>query len=315
MGHFQVECIESIVDDDCSQYGKFVFEPLDRGQGLTVGNALRRVLLANLKGSAVTSVRIAGVTHEFATIPGVREDVLDILLNLKQVVLRSYGKESPQIGRLFLRGPVTVKSGDLELSPEVEVINPEQYIATLSAEATLEMEIKVEQGKGYQPVERNRDESSALDFMQIDAVYMPVRKVNYSVEETLIGGMPTDTLMLEVWTNGSLTPQEALGQAATILVDLFNPLKDVTFTPIEDQRPEEEDEGNQIPIEGLNLSVRAYNCLKRAQINNVADLLEYNQEDLLEIKNFGAKSAEEVIEALQVHLGITMPSDKSKTAT
>ncbi len=314
MGHFQVECVESIVDSDFGQYGKFVFEPLDRGQGITVGNSLRRVLLANLKGSAITSVRIAGVTHEFATIPGVREDVLDMLLNLEQVVLRSHSSES-QIGRLFLRGPATVKSGDFELSPEVEVINPEQYIATLSAEATLEMEIKVDLGKGYQPVERNRDEVSALDFMQIDAVFMPVKKVNYAVEETQVGGMPTDRLTLEVWTNGSLTPQEALGQAATILVDLFNPLKDVTFTPVEDQDTEEEDESNQIPIEGLNLSVRAYNCLKRAQINSVADLLEYNQEDLLEIKNFGAKSAEEVIEALQVHLGITMPSDKSKSSS
>ena len=314
MGHFQVECVESIVDSDFGQYGKFVFEPLDRGQGITVGNSLRRVLLANLKGSAITSVRIAGVTHEFATIPGVREDVLDMLLNLEQVVLRSHSSES-QIGRLFLRGPATVKSGDFELSPEVEVINPEQYIATLSAEATLEMEIKVDLGKGYQPVERNRDEVSALDFMQIDAVFMPVNKVNYAVEETQVGGMPTDRLTLEVWTNGSLTPQEALGQAATILVDLFNPLKDVTFTPVEDQDTEEEDESNQIPIEGLNLSVRAYNCLKRAQINSVADLLEYNQEDLLEIKNFGAKSAEEVIEALQVHLGITMPSDKSKSSS
>jgi DNA-directed RNA polymerase subunit alpha len=314
VGHFQVECVESVIDNDFSQYGKFVFEPLDRGQGLTVGNALRRVLLANLKGSAITSVRIAGVTHEFATIPGVREDVLDILLNLKQVVLRSYSSE-PQIGRLFVRGPATVTADDFELSPEVEAINPEQYVATLSAEASLEMEIKIEQGKGYQPVDRARDEGAALDFMQIDAVFMPVKKVNYSVDEVRLPGFgDKDRLSLEVWTNGSLTPQEALGQAATILVDLFNPLKDVTFTPVEELETEDEDENNQIPIEGLNLSVRAYNCLKRAQINSVADLLEYSQEDLLEIKNFGAKSAEEVIQALQDHLGITMQSEKTKSA-
>ncbi len=313
MGHFQVECVESVVDKNFSQYGKFVFEPLDRGQGLTVGNALRRVLLANLKGAAITSVRIAGVTHEFATVPGVREDVLDILLNLKQVILRSHSAE-PQIGRLFVRGPATVTSGNFELSPEVEAINPEQYVATLSADAALEMEIKIEQGKGYQPVDRTRDEGAALDFMQIDAVFMPVTKVNYTVEDIRSAdGGARDRLMLEVWTNGSLTPQEALGQAATILVDLFNPLKDVTFTPVEELDTEEEDENNQIPIEGLNLSVRAYNCLKRAQINSVADLLEYSQEDLLEIKNFGAKSAEEVIQALQDHLGITMQSEKSKS--
>ncbi|MCM1985328.1 DNA-directed RNA polymerase subunit alpha [Lyngbya confervoides] len=314
MGQFQVECVESVVDSDFSQYGKFIFEPLDRGQGITVGNALRRVLLANLKGAAITSVRIAGVTHEFATIPGVREDVLDILLNLKQLVLRSHSPE-PQIGRLIMRGPATVKSGNFELPPDIEVINPEQYVATLSDEATLEMEIKIEQGRGYQPVEKNRDESSALDFMQVDAVYMPVKKVNYAVEDTRVGGnLEKDKLTLDVWTDGSLTPQEALGQAATILVDLFNPLKDVTFTPVEDQELEEEDESNQIPIEGLNLSVRAYNCLKRAQINSVADLLEYTQEDLLEIKNFGAKSAEEVIQALKDNLGITMPTEKSKKA-
>ena len=250
MGHFQVECVESVVDNDFSQYGKFVFEPLDRGQGLTVGNALRRVLLANLKGSAITSVRIAGVTHEFATIPGVREDVLDILLNLKQVILRSHSAE-PQIGRLFVRGPSTVKSGDFELSPEVEAINPEQYVATLSADAALEMEIKIEQGKGYQPVDRTRDEGAALDFMQIDSVFMPVNKVNYTVEDIRVAGAGAkDRLILEVWTNGSLTPQEALGQAATILVDLFNPLKDVTFTPVEELEAEEEDETGDEPAKG-----------------------------------------------------------------
>jgi DNA-directed RNA polymerase subunit alpha len=313
VGHFQVECIESTVDADFGQYGKFVIEPLERGQGITVGNALRRVLLSNLKGSAITAVRIAGVTHEFATIPGVREDVLDILLNLKQVVLRTHNSD-PQIGRLFARGPATVTADNIELSGDVEVVNPNQYIATLSADSSLEMEVRIEQGKGYLPVDKNRDESSALDFMQMDAVFMPVRQVNYSIEDSRIGGaVDRDRILLEVWTNGSLTPQESLGQAATLLVDLFNPLKDVTFTPVDEQEAEEEDETNQIPIEQLNLSVRAYNCLKRAQINNVADLLEYSQEDLLEIKNFGAKSAEEVIEAMQVHLGITLPHDKSKS--
>jgi DNA-directed RNA polymerase subunit alpha len=313
VGHFQVECIESTVDADFGQYGKFVIEPLERGQGITVGNALRRVLLSNLKGSAITAVRIAGVTHEFATIPGVREDVLDILLNLKQVVLRTHNSD-PQIGRLFVRGPATVTAENIEVSGEVEVINPNQYIATLSADSSLEMEVRIEQGKGYLPVDKHRDESAALDFMQMDAVFMPVRQVNYSIEDSRIGGtVDRDRILLEVWTNGSLTPQESLGQAATLLVDLFNPLKDVTFTPAEEKVDEDEDETNQIPIEQLNLSVRAYNCLKRAQINNVADLLEYSQEDLLEIKNFGAKSAEEVIEAMQVHLGITLPHDKTKS--
>jgi DNA-directed RNA polymerase subunit alpha len=256
-------------------------------------------------------VRIAGVNHEFATIPGVREDVLDILLNMKELGLRSYTSD-PQIGRVFVQGPATVIAQDFELSSDVEVVNPDQYVATLSADATLEMEFRIEQGKGYRAVERGRDESAALDFLQIDAIFMPVRKVNYAVEDARVGGaLEKDRLILEIWTNGSLTPQEALSQAANILVDLFNPLKDVTFKPVEDLQVDEEDETNQIAIEGLNLSVRAYNCLKRAQINTVADLLAYSQEDLLEIKNFGAKSAEEVIEALQKHLGITLPLEKS----
>ncbi|MGB8700121.1 MAG: DNA-directed RNA polymerase subunit alpha [Thermosynechococcaceae cyanobacterium] len=316
MAQFQVECVESAIEADYSQYGKFVIEPLDRGQGTTVGNALRRVLLSNLVGTAVTAVRIAGVNHEFSAIPGVREDVLDVLLNMKQVVLKSHSAD-PQIGRLYVKGPATVTPNDFELSAEVEIVNPEQYVASLAADATLEMEFKIEQGKGYRPVEKNRDENVALDFLQIDAVFMPVRKVNYSVEDARLGGsMEKDRLILEAWTNGSLTPQEALSQAAAILIELFNPLKDVTFKPIEDAVVDEGDETNQIPIEGLSLSVRAYNCLKRAQINSVADLLEYSQEDLLEIKNFGAKSAEEVIEALQVHLGITLPFEKtSKTAS
>uniref|UniRef100_B8HMS8 DNA-directed RNA polymerase subunit alpha n=1 Tax=Cyanothece sp. (strain PCC 7425 / ATCC 29141) TaxID=395961 RepID=B8HMS8_CYAP4 len=312
---FQVECVESRVEADYSQYSQFVLEPLERGQGTTVGNALRRVLLSNLKGTAVTAVRIAGVNHEFATIPGVREDALDILLRMKELVLRSYSPD-PQIGRLFIQGPATVTAINFEVSPDVEVINLDHYIATLSADATLEMEFKIEQGKGYRAIERGKDESASLDFLQIDAIFMPVRKVNYTVEDARSGGLvEKDRLVLEIWTNGSLTPQEALNQGASILVDLFNPLKDVPFRSSEPSHSTEEDETNQIPIESLNLSVRAYNCLKRAQINTVADLLEYSQEDLLEIKNFGAKSAEEVIEALHKNLGITLPLEKTAKST
>lgn len=311
MAQFQVECVESRTEGNYSQYSQFVLEPLERGQGTTVGNALRRILLSNLKGTAITAVRIAGATHEFATIPGVREDVLDMLLNMKETVLRSYASE-PQIGRLFAQGAQTVTAQHFELSSDVEVVNPNQYIATLSADSTLEMEFRIEQGAGYRAVDRSNDETAGLDFLQIDAVFMPVRKVNYTVEDARIGGsIEKDRLILDIWTNGSLTPQEALSQAASILVDLFNPLKDVTFRPVEEVQTDEEDETNQIPIEELNLSVRAYNCLKRAQINSVSDLLNYSQEDLLEIKNFGAKSAEEVIEALQKRLGITLPQEKS----
>lgn len=311
MAQFQVECVETKTERDQSQISRFVIEPLERGQGTTLGNALRRVLLSNLEGTAITAVRIAGVSHEFATVPGVREDVLDILLNMKKVVLKSYSSQ-PQIGRLAVQGPMTVTTEHFDLPSEVEMVDPNQYIATLSPGATLEMEFRIEKGKGYRGVEKNRDETSSLDFLQIDSIFMPVRKVNYTVEDARIGeALEKDRLIMEVWTNGSLTPQEALSQAADILVDLFNPLREITFEPTDKDEEEGDDPANQIPIEELQLSVRAYNCLKRAQINSVADLLDYTQEDLLEIKNFGQKSAEEVVEALQQRLGITLPQEKS----
>ena len=310
MAQFQVECVESIIEDDQSQYSRFVLEPLERSQGSTVGNALRRVLLSNLEGVAITAVRVAGATHEFSTIPGVREDVLDVLLNMKEIVLKSYSSQ-PQIGRMMVQGPAKVTAAHFELPSEVELVNPDQYIATVAEGHTLEMEFRIERGRGYRAVDRNRDEAAALDFMQIDSIFMPVRKVNYSVEDALVGGaLEKDRLVMEIWTNGSFTPQEAMSQAAAILVDLFNPLKDITLEPTRDEEKESEDPTNQIPIEELQLSVRAYNCLKRAQINSVSDLLDYSQEDLLEIKNFGQKSAEEVIEALQQRLGITLPLEK-----
>ncbi len=312
MIQFQIECVESKTHKNQSQYSKFVLEPLERGQGTTVGNALRRVLLANLEGAAVTAVRIAGVNHEFATIPGVREDVLEILLNMKELVFQSFAT-GPQIGRLVATGPSTVTAGQFDLPSEVQVVDKNQYVATLAAGARLEMEFRIERGKGYQSIDRSREEASSLDFMQIDAVFMPVSKVNYEVEDALVdGSMSKDRLVLDIWTNGSIKPEEALSQAAGIVVELFNPLKDLTLEAIQEDQQEDEDPTSQIPIEELQLSVRAYNCLKRAQINTVADLLDYSQEDLLEIKNFGQKSAEEVIEALQQRLGITLPQEKSK---
>jgi DNA-directed RNA polymerase subunit alpha len=313
VAQFSIECVESKALKNQSQYSKFVLEPLERGQGTTVGNALRRVLLSNLEGAAVTAVRIAGVNHEFATIEGVREDVLEILLNMKEIVLKSYSSQ-PQIGRVMVTGPATVRAAQFDLPSEVEIVDPGQYIATLADGARLEMEFRIEKGKGYRSVERGREDATAVDFLQIDAVFMPVNKVNYTVEDARIdGSLEKDRLLLDIWTNGSLTPQEALSQAANALVDLFNPLKDINLESIKDEYPDDEDPTSQIPIEVLQLSVRAYNCLKRAQINSVADLLDYSQEDLLEIKNFGQKSAEEVIEALQRRLGITLPHEKAKS--
>ena len=313
MAQFQIECVESKTQKNQSQYSKFVLEPLDRGQGTTVGNAIRRVMLSNLEGAAVTAIRVAGVNHEFATIPGVREDVLEIMLNMKEIILKSYSDQT-QIGRLLAIGPATVTAAQFDVPSEVEVIDPNQYVATLADGAKLEMEFRVERGAGYRAIERSKDDTSSLDFLQIYSVFMPVTKVNYGVEDIRPdGSIVKDRLTLEIWTNGSINPKEALSEASEIIADLFNPLRDLN--ELETSQADYQDEINpesQIPIEELQLSVRAYNCLKRAQINSVADLLDYSQEDLLEIKNFGQKSAEEVIEALQKRLGITLPQEKAK---
>ncbi|AUC59871.1 DNA-directed RNA polymerase alpha subunit RpoA [Cyanobacterium sp. HL-69] len=312
MAVFKIDCLENKTQKNQGQYGKFVLEPLERGQGITVGNSLRRVLLSNLEGAAVTAVRIAGVNHEFAVIDGVREDVLEIMLNMKELVFKSYS-DTPQIGRLVATGPDTVTAAQFSLPSEIEIIEPNHYICTLGKGAKLEMEFKVEKGRGYRAIEKGNDENSSLDFLQIDSVFMPVSKVNFTVEEVRHEGKLADRLTLEIWTNGSMKPEEALSEAASILVGLFTPLEDVdNIRGKTEVQPVEEDPTSQIPIEELNLSVRAYNCLKRAQINTVADLLEYSQDDLLEIKNFGQKSAEEVIEALQQRLGITLAEGKAK---
>jgi len=312
VAQFQIECVESKTHKNQSQFSKFVLEPLERGQGTTIGNSLRRILLSNLDGTAVTAVRIAGVNHEFATIEGVREDVLEIMLNMKEIILKSYTHQR-QTGRLVAKGPMTLTAAQFVLPSEVEVVDPNQYVATLAEGAKLEMEFHIEKGKGYRSIDRSKEDGSALDFLQIDSVFMPVTKVNYSVEDIRVDSSgPKDRLTLEIWTNGSFSPKEALSQASNILVDLFTPLKDLNeLEAIQGSYQDEIDPNNQIPIEELQLSVRAYNCLKRAQINSVADLLDYSQEDLLEIKNFGQKSTEEVIEALQKRLGITLSQEKN----
>ncbi len=326
---FQIECIESKSEPNQTQYSKFVLEALERGQGTTIGNALRRVLLSNLEGTAITAVRIAGlvrsenirgekgetkfttVNHEFATLVGVRQDVLELLLNMKEVVLKSFTSQ-PQIGRLNVTGPARVTAGLFELPSEVEIVDQNQYVATVAEGGKLEMEFRIERGKGYRSVDKFREQGLAMDLLQIDAVFMPVLKVNYLVEDVRVDGSPEkDRLILEIWTDGSITPQEALSDSAKILVDLLNPLKDISLEAFPEEFTSEEDPASQVPIEELNLSVRAYNCLKRAQINSVSDLMGYTQEDLLEIKNFGQKSAEEVIEALQRRLGIMLPHDKT----
>jgi DNA-directed RNA polymerase subunit alpha len=310
MNKFEIECIESRADGGRDHYSKFCLGPLDQGQGTTLGNALRRTLLSDLEGTAIVAVRIAGVSHEFSTIPGIREDVLEILLNLKEVVLKSHTKAS-NVGRLKVQGPTIVTTSNLELPPDIELIDPNQYIATICGNNILEMEFRIETGKGYNLIERNISESS-IDFLQVDAIFMPVKKVNYlSKDIRCLENRMQEQLILEVWTNGSIDPQDAVSQAGKILTELLSPLKEINFKSDEEDSFTDDSKINQILIEELQLSVRAYNCLKRAQIHSVADLLDYSQEDLIEIKNFGQKSAEEVIDALQKRLGINLPKEKT----
>ena len=310
MPNFDIACVESRIQGPRDYYSKFIVGPLERGQGTTLGNALRRTLLSDLEGAAIVAVRIAGVSHEFSTIPGVREDVLEILLNLKEIVFRTETKE-PMVGRLSVQGPTIVTAGNFDLPSEVEVMDSNQYIATICGNNTLEMEFRIETNKGYHLIEKGGDEPS-IDFLQVDAVFMPVRKVSYKVEDSRQNNDAlSDELTLEIWTNGTITPHEAISEGSEILTSLFSPLRQIDFKSKESEDKSSEAKVNQILIEELQLSVRAYNCLKRAQIHSVADLLDYSQEDLIEIKNFGQKSAEEVIDALQKRLGINLPKERT----
>ncbi len=310
MLQYQIDRIDHQVAGDRSQTGVFLIGPLERGQATTLGNSLRRVLMGGLEGSAVTAVRIAGVNHEYATIPGVREDVLDILLNCKQISVNSRSPEL-EIGRLVVSGPAEVKAKDLQFSSQVKVVDGDSPIATVHNGHSLELEVHVERGVGYRPVDRHNEETSAIDLLQIDAVFMPVQRVNFTIDETAVaeGGSTRERLRMEVVTDGSTSPDDALAEAANQLIELFQPLATVTMVEETVQEPEPTAEA-QIPLEELNLSVRAYNCLKRAQVNSVSDLMGFSYEDLLEIKNFGSKSADEVIEALE-RIGISIPQSRT----
>jgi DNA-directed RNA polymerase subunit alpha len=307
---YQIDRIEHQVDEDRAQTGVFLIGPLERGQATTLGNALRRVLMGGLEGSAVTAIRIAGVNHEYATVPGVREDVLDILLNCKQLSINNRSGEL-EIGRLVIAGPADVKAGDLQFSSQVQVVDVNRPIATVADGHSLELEVHVERGVGYRPVDRHNEDTTAIDLLQIDAVFMPVIRVNFSIDETAVaeGGSARERLKISIVTDGSITPDDALAQAANQLIELFQPLATVTLVEEPGVEPEPSAEA-QIPLEELNLSVRAYNCLKRAQVNSVSDLMGFSYEDLLEIKNFGSKSADEVIEALE-RIGISIPQSRT----
>lgn len=298
----EVQCLESVKKNN-ELFARFCIEPLTKGQGITIGNTLRRTLLSNIPGLAIVGVRISDVNHEFSTIPSVQEDVIEILLNLKQIILKGKINE-PTISRLSFQGQGIVSVSDIEFAEGIIAIDPQQYIATVTSYRTLEMEFLVVQGQGYS-LSDNVKISLPEGFLPIDAVFLPVRKVNFFVETSKnLLGRETEHLLLEIQTDGSLEPIEALDIATDMLTNIFATLRTyhsnnqpliTEGNTIKEHQP---DVREDIVIEELELSVRAYNCLKRANINTLKELLNYSQADLLEFKNFGQKSADEVCESL-----------------
>lgn len=283
-------------------YGRFEVEPLERGFGQTLGNALRRSLLSSLPGAAVTSVQIQGVQHEFSTVPGVKEDVTEIILNLKELSVRLFADVLKQV-EISVEGPCEVTAADIRVDSEIEVVNPKLHIATLGAGSRLNMTLNIERGRGYVSAERGKQSVDTLGVIPIDAIYTPIRKVNYVVEDTRVGQITDyDKLVLEVWTNGSVSPEEAIGMASKILVSQLGIFTRLTDQPVGVEE-EELDPGlmgktGEMTIDELDLSVRAYNCLKRAGINTVAELVVKDQEDMMKVRNLGKKSLEEVEQKL-----------------
>jgi len=292
----RIECIERSEDDS---YAKFVVEPLERGYGITLGNSLRRILLSSLLGSAVTSVKIEGVLHEFSTIPGVLEDVTDIILNLKSLALKGYTDE-PRVIRIEAQGGGVVTAGDIITDPDIEVLNTDLKIATLDNDARLFMEMTVERGRGYVPADKNKKPEHQIGVIPIDSIFAPIYKVNYTVEDTRVGQITDyDKLTLEAWSNGSISPEEATSKAASILSEhlrLFMGLTDKlnNVEILVEKEEEAKDKILDMTIEELDLSVRSYNCLKRAGINSVEELTQKTEEDMIKVRNLGRKSLEEV---------------------
>ncbi len=305
----KIECVQ--MEDDGS-HGVFVVEPLERGFGITLGNSLRRVLLSSLPGVAPTRVRIEGVLHEFSTVPGVTEDVSEIILNLKQLSAKLYSDE-PKTVTLKADGPCEVTAENITVDSEVEIINPSLHIATLNEAAHLDMQITLEKGRGYVGVDKNKSPDNPIGELPMDSIFTPIRKVNFNVENTRVGQITDyDKLTLEVWTNGSIKADEAVGLGAKILsehLSLFINLTD-QVNNVEIMVEKEEDKKEKIlemAIEELDLSVRSYNCLKRAGINTVEELVQRNEEEMMKVRNLGRKSLEEVEQKLAA-LGLSLKS-------
>ena len=305
-----MECVKSNKIESGQMYGQFLIDSLSLGQGITIGNLLRRVLLGDLKGTAITGVRIAGVKDEFSLIPGVREDILEILLNLKGIVFKSE-IDGRQFGRLRVHGPSVITASSIQLSPEIEIVNPNHYIATISDSYIIEIEFKIESGTKYQ-LANELFSDKFEDFIETDAIFMPVQKVDFKVENVYDkSNIIKERLIIDVWTNGSISPEQAIFRGSELIINLFTSINDQKITNEKENLIEKIpvkpiDPYTHIAIEELQLSVRPYNCLKRAQINTIGDLLDYSPEKLLELKNFGRKSADEVFATLKNKLGIVL---------
>ncbi|MGO8942582.1 MAG: DNA-directed RNA polymerase subunit alpha [Syntrophobacteraceae bacterium] len=291
-------------------YGKFECEPLERGFGVTMGNALRRVLLSSLQGSAITNVKIDGVLHEFSTIPGVLEDVTDVILNLKEVRFKVTGDGSLRRLQIEKQGEGRVSAGDIQAGAMVEVLNPDQHICTLARDARLRMELTIRQGKGYVPAEKNIEENQPIGTIPIDAIFSPVRKVNYTVTQARVGQITDyDKLTLEIWSDGSVKPEDALAYAAKILKDQLS-----IFINFEEEAEAQEEEVRSEPafndnlfrgVDELELSVRSANCLKNADIRHIGELVQRTEQEMLKTKNFGRKSLNEIKEILS-EMGLSL---------
>ena len=305
----RIECVENPGD---SSYGKYVVEPLERGYGTTLGNSLRRILLSSLPGTAVTTIKIAGVQHEFSTIPGVKEDVTEIVLNIKGLVAKLHC-DGPKTVEISAEGPCVVTADSIKSDSEVEILNPELHIATLGEGAKLYMELTLDKGRGYVSNERNKQnmQDAVIGEIAVDSIYTPVLKVNFNVESTRVGqSIDYDKLTLEVWTNGVINAQEAVSLAAKVLTDHLNLFVDLSDKGKSTEIMVEKDEGGkekvlEMTIEELDLSVRSFNCLKRAGINTVEDLINRSEEDMMKVRNLGRKSLEEVIWKL-ASLGLSL---------
>ncbi|MBR4019324.1 MAG: DNA-directed RNA polymerase subunit alpha [Clostridia bacterium] len=301
----KIECAELNGD-----YGKFVVEPLERGFGITLGNSLRRVLLSSLPGVAVSSVKIDGVLHEFSTVPGVREDVTEIILNLKELCMKMHCDGSKKV-IIDASGACEVKAGDMIVDSDVEIVNPELHIATLDEGAKLYMEIVIESGRGYVSADKNKRDDMPIGQIAVDSIFTPIRKVNFTVEDTRVGQITDyDKLTLEVWTDDTIKPDEAVSLAAKILTEHLMLFINLTehVQGVEIMVEKEEDKKEKIlemTIEELDLSVRSYNCLKRAGINTVDELVQRNEEEMMKVRNLGRKSLEEVQQKL-VGLGLSL---------